>query len=67
MPVDPNEWDDEETMMALSDVLTQVAAGRTDNHECPRCGRGKLSCSEDDGWIKIRCPQCRLSFEGMLG
>jgi ribosomal protein L37AE/L43A len=67
MPEDPSQWDPEETMMALSDVLTDVTSGRTEGHACPRCERAKLSCGEEDGWVKIRCPQCGLSFEGMLG
>ena len=60
-------WDDEETMMALADVLTEVASGRVDGHRCPRCDKA-LDCNEDDrGWLHVRCTGCGLRFDGMLG
>lgn len=53
----------------LQDTLSMVAAGRPEGHRCPVCERGDLDCSYDEnsGWAKIRCPQCRLKFDAMVG
>ncbi len=62
----PADYDQEELLMMLQDALTAVAAGRTEGHPCPVCGRGNLVCEGDDGWVKVTCPQCGLDFEGFL-
>lgn len=71
----PSHWpapaanlDPEEMLLALQDVLTDVAAGRPDGHTCPRCGEGALRCEHDEarGSVEVSCPKCRLHFEGVL-
>lgn len=70
MPV--GEFSDEEVLMALQDVLTMCAVGRTEGHDCPFDADVKLDCEEDNGWVKVRCRGCRcgragLKFEGLVG
>ena len=63
----PNDLDQEELLMMLGDVLTQVASGHAEGHRCPVCENAELVCSADGGKITVRCPGCRLDFEGWLG
>ncbi len=64
----PSDFDQEELLLMLQDVLTSAASGRTENLRCPVCERGDLAVEEgDQGWIKLQCPQCGLQFEGLLG
>lgn len=65
--VQPSDLDQEELLMMLGDVLTQVASGHLDDHRCPICENGELVCSDADGKLTVRCPSCRLDFEGWLG
>ncbi len=67
MSVDPTQWTQEEIFMALQDVLTECAADRTEGHPCPCCGHVALNCELDNGWVRIRCTQCRLKFDGFAG
>lgn len=66
------QFDEEELLMELQDVLTMVAAGRTDGHKCPFGQDVTLDCQDDDGWARVRCPSCNcgrggLKFDGLLG
>ena len=63
----PSDLDEEELLMMLSDVLTQVAAGQTEGHRCPVCDGADLLCQESDGHVKVQCGRCRLDFAGWLG
>ncbi len=65
--VQPNDLDQEELLMMLGDVLTEVAAGHAEGHRCPVCENAELACSEDGGKVVVRCPSCRLDFNGWLG
>lgn len=64
--VRPEEMDPEELMVTLSDVLDAVSAGRLDDHGCPVCQQATLVCTEKDGEVRVRCPNCRLNFVGLL-
>jgi hypothetical protein len=63
----PGDLDQEELLMMLGDVLTQVASGHPEGHRCPVCSDSDLICDESDGKVTVRCPKCRLDFEGWLG
>ncbi len=65
--VQPSDLDQEELLMTLGDVLTQVAAGHTDGHRCPICENAELSCTEAHGEVTVTCAACRLDFHGWLG
>ena len=67
MAIDPSQWTQEEVVMALQDVLTDCGAGRTEGHRCPCEEQAALQCENEDGWVKVDCTRCRLSFEGLLG
>lgn len=64
--------DEEEILMELQDVLTQVAAGRVDGHGCPFSPDVALTCEWDEGWVRVKCTACTcgrggLKFEGLAG
>lgn len=67
--MNPADFEQEELIQMLQDTLTMVAAGRPEGHRCPVCERGDLDCvyDENSGWAKIRCPQCRLKCDAMVG
>ena len=49
--VQPGDLDQEELLMTLGDVLTEVASGHLDGHRCPVCAGGTLLCGDADGKI----------------
>jgi len=66
------QFTEEEILMALQDVLTEVAAGRSDGHKCPFGQDAALDCDYSDGWVRVGCPSCNcgrggLKFEGLVG
>lgn len=65
--VQPSDLDQDELLMMLADVLTDVAAGHEDGHRCPVCQGADLDCKHEDGHVTVRCPGCRLDFSGWLG
>ena len=62
----PQDLDPEELLMTLSDVLTDVAAGRLEGHRCPICQGADLVCAEDHGEVRVQCAHCRLDFVGYV-
>ncbi|MBI5609663.1 MAG: hypothetical protein HY902_12395 [Deltaproteobacteria bacterium] len=63
----PQDFENEELLMMLQDVLTSAASGHTDNLRCPVCERADLDCAVgDDDWIEVTCPKCGLNFKGLL-
>jgi hypothetical protein len=64
----PQDYDQEELLMMMQDVLTSAASGHTEHLHCPVCERGELTCEDgdEDGWLRLECPQCGLKFEGLL-
>lgn len=63
----PQDFEQEELLLMLQDVLTSAASGHTENLRCPVCEKGNLDAEAgEDGWVKIVCPQCKLSFEGLV-
>ena len=67
MAIDPTQWTQEEIFMSLQDVLTECAADRTEGHTCPCDEKAGLDCERDNGWIRVKCTQCRLKFDGFVG
>lgn len=63
----PQDFDKEELLMMLQDVLTSAASGHTENLRCPVCERADLDVEvREDDWIAVQCPKCGLNFEGLL-
>ncbi|MSQ82980.1 MAG: hypothetical protein EXR77_08710 [Myxococcales bacterium] len=64
----PQDLEKEEILLALQDVLTSVASGHPENLRCPICEKGNLDAEMgEDNWVRVSCPQCGLSFEGLVG
>lgn len=63
----PQDFDQEELLLMLQDVLTSAAAGHTEKLRCPLCERGDVVVEpRDDDWLRVSCAQCGLDFEGLL-
>jgi len=63
----PQDFEKEEILLMLQDVLTSVASGHGENLRCPVCEKGVLDAAMgDDDWVRVVCPQCGLNFEGLV-
>lgn len=62
---DPGKSDD---IVVLQSILDDVVNGRTEGHDCPFCGGGPLDVvRNDEGSVRLECPDCRKYFEGRFG
>jgi hypothetical protein len=63
----PQDFDQEELLLMLQDVLTTAASGHTDKLRCPVCERADVAVeTREDDWLHVTCPKCGLDFEGLL-
>ena len=55
---------DEEELIAWTEVLDMVNAGRPENLSCPFCNHRPLVMEEIDNSTRIMCSKCKKFIQG---